>query len=63
VRHRYVPGTLNTAAQSDQKENEVYNEWSPPEIEHLVLPPAEASVEPTRHYPGRHHRPPDRYHP
>jgi len=63
VRHCYVPGTLDTAAQSDQRENEVYNKWSPPEIEHLVLPPAEASVEPIRRYPGRHHRPPDRYRP
>jgi len=32
VRHHYVPGTLDTAAQSDQRENEVYNQWSPPEI-------------------------------
>jgi len=25
VRHCYVPGTMDTAAQSDQRENEVYN--------------------------------------
>ena len=41
LRHRYAPGTSDTAAQANQREDNVKNDWSPPAIEHLVLPPPE----------------------
>jgi len=45
LRHCYTPGTLDTAAQANQREDNVKNDWSPPAIEHLVLPPPEIPQE------------------
>ena len=63
LRHRYVPGTSHTAAQANQREDVVKNDWSPPTIEHLILPPPEFPQESARRYPQRHRRSPERYRP
>jgi len=61
LRHCYIPGTSDTAALSNQREDDVKNDWSPPAIEHLVLLPPEVPQESARRYPQTHHRPPERY--
>ena len=47
LQHRCVPGTLDTATQANQRDDGAKSDWSPPVIEHLILQPAEVSLEST----------------
>jgi len=63
LRHRYVPGTSDTATQANQTEDDVGNDWTPPAIEHLVLPPPEISQESAHDNTLKDTRQPERYRP
>ena len=59
LQHRCVPGQWDVAV-SDECDSHCLD-WSPPSVDHVILPPAE-QIMPDR-YPQRQRRPPDRYRP
>ena len=59
LQHRCVPGRRDVAV-SDECDSHCLD-WSPPSVDHVILPPAEQTM-PDR-YPQRQRRPPDRYRP
>ena len=59
LRHRYVPGSQDAAANDTGINRETPN-WPPPSVDHVILPLEQAK---TYRYPQRFRRPPDRYRP
>ena len=58
LQYRYVPGQHDAVPVTTDSEND-HLEWTPPSVDHVILPPTELS----NRYPQRQGRPPARYRP
>jgi len=57
LRHRFVPGPETTVSSDIEHVNN--EDWAPPSVDHVILPPVDQTVIPR--YPQRDRRPPDWY--
>ena len=61
LQHRCVPGQCDAVTPDNIESDNHCLEWSPPSVDHVILPPAEQPV--SDRYPQRQRRPPDWYRP